>query len=207
MSLLEEAYLERITRLVDDLETRTEAEIVVAIVPQSGVYHDASGLFGALFGVLGLVFMVLNPWTVHGEWIPLEFAILYALGCLVAHKLPVLRRLFTVHARRVKEVKKAAASVFHDEKLSRTRSRTGLLVFYSIFERELLVIPDVGVETAVETAAFNRKVFELAKAPRGVAPEEDFAAGLKSLGELLAEALPPSDDNPDEIPNRPRTEV
>ena len=82
MSLLEDAYLDRITRLVDELETRTEAEIVVAIVPQSGVYHDASGLCGALLGALSLAFMVYNPWTVHDLFIPLEFALIYALGCL-----------------------------------------------------------------------------------------------------------------------------
>lgn len=207
MSLLDEAYLDRITRLVDELEAKTEAEIVVAIVPQSGVYHDASGLCGALLGALGLAFMVYNPWTVHDQLIPLEFALIYALGCLAAHKIDGLRRLFTGYERRSKEARKAAASVFHDEKLSRTRGRTGLLVFCSLFEREVLVLPDVGVEEAVEMGAWNKKVFELARAPRGVNPEEDFARGLKELGGLLAEALPPSDDNPDEIPNRPRTEV
>lgn len=208
MSGFSQDYFDRVTEAVEEAETKTSAEVVVAIHPQSGSYRDVDYLFGALVGLLGLIFIVFNPWTVHPPaLLPLETAALFAIGALGCSVCPALRRLLTTSKRRAQQTEATAQKLFCEEGVANTRARTGVLIYLSLLEREVAVMADVGVTDGVEPEAWSRMLFELKK----IGPASDSAAalleGIRRLGDVLGDHLPAGEDNPDEIPNRPRTKL
>ena len=197
---------DRVTRAVEETETGTSAEIVVAIHPHSGTYRDADYLFGALAALAGLVFIVFNRWTLHpAQLLPLEMAALFVTGALGCSMCPFLRRKLSTGKRREAQVRGMAAALFVEEGVANTRARTGVLLHLSRLEQQVEVIADVGVINTVEPQAWSRCLFELKKIGAASNTAEALLDGIRRLGDLLSEHLPAGEDNPDEIPNRPRT--
>jgi len=206
MHRFQENDFENVTRAVEEAETKTAAEIVVAVRPLSGRYRDVDYLFGGLVAVAGLVFIVFNPWTVHPPpLLPVEMVVLFAIGALASSLCGTLRRVLTTVNRRQAQLREAAAALFVDESVANTRARTGLLVYLSLLERQVEVIADVGITNHVQPEAWSRCLFELKK----IGPADDTARalvdGIRHLGDVLSQDLPAGEDNPDELPNRPRT--
>ena len=205
MTRFDQAYFDRLTEAVDEIETKTSAEIVVAVSPRSGTYRDADLLCGAGCAFLWLLFAVFNPWFVHPAWLlPIELGIVFGLGILTGFNISMLRRALTTGARRDDQVRTAAAAQFVQDGVTSTRERTGVLIYVSRLEQQTEVIGDTGVLDRVDPTAWNERVFALHKAASDNDPAEALLRGLNHLGELLASALPATDDNPDEIPNTPR---
>jgi putative membrane protein len=207
MQRFNQGYFESLTRAVEQAETKTAAEVVVAVRPQSGRYADVDYLFGGLVALVGLLFIVFNPWTWHpANLLPVEMAVLFAIGTLGCSVSPPLRRLLTTGKRRQSQLREAAAALFVEEGVANTRARTGVLVYVSLLERQVEVIPDVGITGHVQPDVWSHCLFELKKI--GSAPDAAQALldGIRRLGDVLSQDLPAGEDNPDELPNRPRTQ-
>ncbi|RME25398.1 MAG: hypothetical protein D6798_09055, partial [Deltaproteobacteria bacterium] len=93
---------------------------------------------------------------------------------------------------------------FHQELVHATRNRTGLLIYVSALEKQVLVLPDVGLDARVPRAEWNGLAWGPASDPHHPHDLDHFLAGLRAVGEILARHVPALDDNPDEIANAPR---
>jgi putative membrane protein len=194
-------YFEDVTRAVTEVEANTSAEIVVAVEPCSGNYRDVDLAVGSVVALAGLLGLFYSP-AEHPEWAALLDALaFYALGAWVSSALPVVRRVLTRRRRREEQVRAAAGAAFYDEGVGTTRGRTGVLVYLSLLERQLVVLADQGVTTAVPAHAWNACVTALRHIGQAGDPAGALLSGLSDLGSVLAAALPPSADNPDELPN------
>jgi len=203
MTAFDESYYAQVTEAVEQIESRTAAELVVVIEPHSGSYRDVSYLAGLLLALLALGFILLNPWTVHPpQLVPLEVLLFFVLGAGLTLRRPLLQRLLTSARRRREQVALAAAAQFFDQGVRRTRARTGVLVYLSLMERELRVLADSGVIQAVDQQAWQAALAGISAEVRN-RPAPALRDGLQTLGDLLAAALPATEDNPNELPNRP----
>jgi putative membrane protein len=109
-----------------------------------------------------------------------------------------LRRLVTPSSRRKEETRRAAGLAFHDLGIGRTSGRNGILVLVALFEHEVAVIPDVGVDPALIQAAAS----DLERSVHRPVPDFDaFLSALESLGPALAKAMPRRDDDVNELPD------
>ncbi len=206
MQRFSQGYFDSVTRAVEEAETNTSAEVVVAIRPQSGRYADADYLFGGLVALAGLLFIVFNPWTWHpAHLLPVEMVVLFVIGTLGCSACPPLRRRLTTGKRRHRQLHEAAATLFVEEGVANTRARTGVLVYLSLLERQVEVIADVGITRGVKPDVWSRCLFELRKIGSAADVAQSLLDGIRRLGSVLSEDLPAGDDNPDELPNRPRT--
>src|SRR5207253_2734961 len=106
--------------------------------------------------------------------------------------------------RRAAQVRAAAAAAFYEEQVWTTRARTGVLIYVSLMERETRVLPDRGITEAVAATDWNRSAQDLRQIAQAPQPAKALLAGVQEMGAVLAAVLPPSEDNPDELPNRPR---
>ena len=206
MNRFNQGYFDSVTSAVEQAETNTAAEVVVAVHPQSGRYGDADYLFGGLVALAGLVFIVFNPWTWHPAFLlPVEMVVLFAIGALGSSVSPPLRRLLTTKKRRQKQLREAAATLFVEEGVANTRARTGVLVYLSLLEQQVEVIADVGITGGVKPDVWSNCLFELKKIGSADDTAQALLDGIRQLGDVLSQYLPAGEDNPDEIPNRPRT--
>ncbi len=202
----DQAASENIAAAVRDIEKATDAEVVIVVRGRSGSYRHADYLFGALLAFAGLLFVLFSPFDFHTYWVPFDVALLFAVGAFVSFRSDTLRRLLTTDSFRTKAARAGAAAMFYEAGIANTHAENGLLIYLSLLERKMEVIADRGVLKAVPPLKWNHSVFELKEVAQKCEPE-DLINALRNLGAVLAEHLPATGENPNELADGPRIEL
>ena len=197
---------EVLTNCVKKIETTTDAELVLVVRARSGSYRHADYLFGALLAFAGLLFLLFSPFDFHQYWVAIDVALLFLLGTFGASRSNTLRRFLTSEKFRDEAVRISAAAMFYEAGIANTQAELGVLVYISLLERRLELIADRGILKAVPALEWNQTLFELHRVGKQPDPAT-LAAGLEKLGVLLAQHLPASTENPNELPDAPRFEL
>ena len=192
--LLNEVEAAAVAARVRAVETGTGAQIVVAIVGRSDVYHGLrwrAFAFGAALAALVLVASdLLRP-----DWISAHAALVHALAILglgallglIAHFSPAFARLFLERERAQTEVRQYAQVLFLERELFATNERNAVLILASSYERVVVVWPDTGYRGRVAEADWGRVVDPMLPAMRAGRASDALAAGLTALDALLVE--------------------
>lgn len=192
----------RVAAAITAIEKKTSAEIVVTMRPESASYRHADLTAGAVAALGYLCLFLYHPEPFDFTFFPLEQVGCFVLVALACSRLPALRRLLAGRRAREKNVELAAKAMFVDRGISKTRARTGVLVYLSELERGVVVIPDVGLDPERLGEKYARAVAALREAGRGGRGSLDaFVKALDEIGDALAAAYPVSDDDIDELPN------
>ena len=211
--IFSESDLEAVRRAVGGAERRTSGEIVPYVVGASDDYLETGwrgATLGALLGALAaaLVHELAGLW---GGWFaawvvapPLAGA---AAGFLAATYLQPVRRLFIDVSTVDRNVRRRAEQAFLHEELFRTRDRTGILVFLSLFERRVVVLADSGISAVVAQKEWDAIVADLVVGIRAGHAAQALVEGITACGAVLerhgVEIRP---DDRDELSNALRTE-
>jgi putative membrane protein len=197
---------ETLAQAVRDIEKNTDAEIVIVVRRRSGTYRHADYLCGAVMAFVGLVFVLFSPFEFHTFWVPFDVIGLFIAGAFVCSRTDFIRRVLTTKKFRSSSVRTGAAAMFYEDGIANTSAENGLLIYLSIFERRVEVIADRGILKAVPALKWNNAVFALKQVGRS--PEsEKLIKAVRELGELLAQHLPPTGENPNELADGPRFEL
>ncbi|MGE5236062.1 MAG: TPM domain-containing protein [Acidobacteriota bacterium] len=179
-----------IEKAVKSAELTTSGEIVPYAVNQSDHYHEAmwkASTLGALAGALGAAFVheVASVWGYGWLWLALPTALGAAVGYVLATLIVPLRRWLVPVEERERMVQLRAAAAFLEQEVFKTRDRTGILVFVSIFERRVVILADAGITALVGQAEWNAIVDEIVVGIRSGAPGTALARAIGRCGELL----------------------
>ena len=202
----DQAACEALAQQVREIESNTDAEIVIVVRARSGPYRHADFLCGALLAFAGLLFVLLSPFDFHTYWVPLDVALLFVLGAFVSSRSNLLRRLLTTKKFRARAARTGAAAMFYEAGIANTHAENGLLIYLSLLERRLEVFADRGILTSVPALEWNHALFELNQAGRRAEPGS-LTKALQELGVLLAKHKPATGENPNELPDMPRFEL
>ncbi len=189
------SFADAIERVVSEIEARTDAEVVVVTAPCSGSYRDVTFATAAAVGWGVLAFLIWSPIPFEAVWFPVEVA---AAGGLTAWAMssPSYAVRLTTRARRQRQVRESAHAAFAVENVHATAARTGVLVYVSACEGEALVLPDHGLLGRIPGTVWA----DLAVDARSL---DSLVAGLRALGEILAEHVPVTAGDRDELANTP----
>jgi putative membrane protein len=202
----DQAAGEKLAQAIREIEKETDAEIVIAVRGRSGNYRHADYLCGAILAMIGLVFVLFSPFEFHTYWVPVDVTILFIAGAFVSARSDFIRRLLTSKDFRAKSARTGAAAMFYEAGIANTSAENGLLIYLSLLERRLEVIADRGVLKAVPALKWNNSVFELKRIGRD--PQaENLIKAVRDLGRVLAEHMPATGENPNELPDGPRIEL
>lgn len=192
----------KIVEAVKAVESQSSAEIVVSVKARSDDYRDVDLAVGLVFGLITLVVLIYHPAELDENLMPVETLIAFVVGSAVVNKIGGLKRLLLSKKRRDARTLASARASFVEAGVSRTRDRSGILVFVSELERSVCVVPDVGVDTAKLGASWLEKIggLERAAASLDVAA---FAGALGELGPILAATYPRREDDTNELPDAP----
>jgi putative membrane protein len=205
-SVFDTAARTALTNCIREIEKGTDAELVLIVRARSHSYAAANYLFGALLAFAGLNFLLFTPFNFHQYWVPIDIALLFVLGAYASSRSNAIRRRLTRKSVRNKSVREAAAAMFYEAGIANTKAEMGVLVYLSLLERRLELIADRGILKAVPALEWNQVLFELHQAGKQPRPET-LSAGLEKLGILLAQHLPASAENLNELPDAPRFEL
>jgi putative membrane protein len=199
--MIDDGMRQRIAAAVASAEQGTRAEFVAAIARRADDYRSNSlmaGLAGALVG--GVAAWLLLPWPGAGETLACELA-----GFLVVFTLSAFTPLGMriVPARRKRHrASRLAKLVFLQRGLASTEEHCGVLFFVSRAERYVEIVPDIGIDQAVEPGAWQKIVDAFTASVKRGEVEQGFVAAIETVGALLARHYPAQGENPIRIPNR-----
>ncbi len=187
-------------RVIARVEGLTSAELLVAVRRRSGDYRAAAYHFGLLVAGGLVAGLLLVPRAFSVGAISLDALLAFVVGAVLAWNVSPLLRLMLRRSTLVKCVEDAARVAFFDLGVSRTKGRTGVLVYVSTFEQRCAVLTDVGIAVEALEPGFSRCRAELCRAVerRSVAELE---RALLELGACLAERMPREHDDQNELPD------
>jgi putative membrane protein len=191
-----------VKRAIQEIESQTSAEVMVAVRPISGNYRAADYLAGSLVALVVVLVFVFHPDPFDSNLFPLEVVAAFGVGAVLSATMVPLRRLLTPPSTLHSNVVRAAKEKFYDRGVSKTRDRSGLLVFVSMFEREAVLVPDVGIDRN----AHGRELSEAEELLVAAVRRKDvdaFTEALGTLGPTLAAICPRRDDDTNELPDEP----
>ena len=99
------------------------------------------------------------------------------------------------------EVEEAAFTAFYANGLHHTRDLTGILIYVSVFERQVQVLADKGINDKVDPQVWQEVVAMVTDGIKAGTPGEALCKGVTRCGELVTERFPVKPDDTDELPN------
>jgi putative membrane protein len=159
-----EQDLARVKQAIQQAESKISGEIVPFIVERSDAYTIASyraAVLSAAIFFLGIIFIdrYVPDYAVYDP----IFIFLIVLaggvaGALLAAKIDVLQRVFISQQHFDSVTKQKAEAAFLQEEVFNTKQRTGILIFISFFEHEVIVMADKGISKVVEQKEWDSMV-------------------------------------------------
>jgi putative membrane protein len=186
--------VDRIKAAVREAEGQTSGEIVPYVVARSDDYEEAEWRGGFLLATIALAGTAVYDfytarWLLFG---PAEVALAGLLagiaGLLLVKWFHPLKRLLAGRPLLRYRVQLRAAEAFIAEEVFATRHRTGILLFISILEHEVLVVGDAGINSKVEKFEWEGVVRRIVAGIRKGKPADGLVDAIRECGELLRRA-------------------
>lgn len=185
--------LSRIKEAVKQAEDKISGEIVPVFVETSGYYNIAN--YRGAFGTATLAFFII---VIFDRYVPavaiydpvLIFLIVMIaglLGAVAAHYLDPVKRWLLNQGHLDQATKRRAENAFLEEEVFNTRHRTGIMIFISFFEREVIVMADRGISKVVEQKEWDNMVQIIIDHVRKGKVTEGLEIAIKRCGEVLLE--------------------
>lgn len=190
---LTEEEQQRLDRRIAETEKRTGSQIVLAVIGRCDNYPElpwkAFALAASTAGFAAVLLDWIRPsWNQSGT-VHLAVAATLIAGAgagLLTVVLPAFARLFLDRNRREAETRQYAEALFLKRQLYATQARTGILVLVSLFERQVVVLPDTGLATRLgkDTLAvvIEGMTRSLTDGPVSTALEQGLAGLEQALG-------------------------
>jgi len=191
-----ESDLKRIKDAVKAAEDKISGEIVPVIVDRSGEYTIAN-YKGCLLGAsLAYVTMIiLDRYVIEAShtlfYDPVFIFAVVILGGLLGAWIPTIsdpvKRFLVTQGYQDHATRQRAENAFLEEEVFNTRQRTGIMIFISFFEHEVIVMADSGISKLVDQKQWDKIVADLIQNIRNGKIVEGLEQGIKQCGAILLE--------------------
>lgn len=188
-----EEQLGHIREAVRKAEENISGEIVPVFVERSGHYTIANyraAIIGAiLFFVLVILFDRFFPAMAIYDPLLILIIVLTGglLGYIIAQFVPWIKRLFVSKAQQQYATRQRAENAFLQEEVFNTRHRTGIMLFVSFFEHEVIVMADRGIAKVVDQQEWDRIVKSITGGISSGNLIGSMEAAIARCGEILKE--------------------
>lgn len=209
---------EAIKQAVAGAESKTSAEIIPAITSSSGRYDRGEDIFGVLTGLI----FVAAAWQfqdirfIAGDWgaypvlslnlfhVIVISAAGFITGTCAAAWFPCLKLPFLTKKEIDEEIERGAAAAFYRCRVRGTTGSTGVLIYISLFERRVRVLPDNSIKERFAQADWEKICDVVTEGMRKGSPAESLCAAIIMCGEMLASRFPAQPGDVNELGNELR---
>lgn len=214
--LFSEKSRRRVSSAIRDAELKTSAEIVPVVATASGRYDRAEAVFGFLMSLIlvslgWLICPYLHPQADWGQGMFLNssgllpflvtMVIGFALGNTLASYVPVFKLPFVPNREMQEEVMRAAQATFMSSKIRKTKGATGILLYISLLEHRVIVLPDEMIAEKLPDHDWKDICDILVDGMKQKHPVPALEQAIERCGNLLKEVLPREQDDVDELKN------
>jgi putative membrane protein len=203
--VLKPADLNTIADAIQKAEAQTSGEIVPMLVRRSSAVGHVPFLLA--FIMLPLLFVAhlessrFLGFTPQPAWLLAEACLAILLGELLA-RLPLAQRWCVPKHDRAAAVENRALVEFHLAGLDKTSGATGVLIFISLMERQVVVLADKGIASKLPMDTWKDVVdLTLAGIKQG-GLGQGLSQAILRCGELLKPHFPIKPDDVNELENK-----
>lgn len=220
MPRFSEAEHQRVSDAVAEAERSSDGEIVTIVAPRSDAYHDV----GLHYAILAMLLVPTAAALVPQSWIDWGLALIFGWNASLSFRLLMLlivvtmavvflivrfafawmplRMAMTPGSTKTRRVRRRAVELFRAGTERRTKGRTGILLYLSLIERRAEIVADEAIHGRVEPDVWGDAMAALVDGVKAGRPGEGMGQAVGKIGEVLARCLPPTLDNPNELPDR-----
>lgn len=190
----------RLESAIRDVEDQSAGELVVVVAGQADHYRAVPLLWGLLAALV-------VPWpliwlTDLGPARIFQAQLLAALAFCLLLSWPALRFALVPASVKRARVHEAAAREFLSRGLTRTREKTGILIYVALAEHRAEILADTGIADRVEPRVWHDIIATLTGEIREGRLAEGLVAAIGEAGAILARHAPSRFDDTDELPNK-----
>ena len=190
----------RLAQAIGDVEDDTSGEIVLVIAEQAGHYRAIPVLW-ALLGALAAPWPLLWLTALSASRILLiQLAVALVLSLVLSW--PKLRYALVPRSIKLAQGHEAASREFLRRGLTRTREKTGVLIYLALAEHHAEILADTGIADRVDAGIWAGIVADLTAAIGAGRLTEGLIEAIRRIGAILAEHVPPRLDDVDELPDK-----
>lgn len=220
MHPISDADRDLITAAVAKAESASDGEIVTIVAPRSDAYHDV----GLHYAVLAMLLVPIGGLIVPQSWLDWATGLVFGWNAVLSFRVLMLlifvkmallflivryalawmplRMKLTPGRTKHRRVRRRARELFRACCELKTRRRTGVLLYLSLAEKRAEIVADQAIASQVGPEVWGEAMAALIDEVKAGRPGHGMALAVEKIGGVLAPILPPTLDNPDELPNR-----
>lgn len=186
----------RLDKRIAEVEKLTNAQIVLAVIKRSDSYAElpwkAFALGASIAGLLIFIIdLTISYWISHVVMLIAVAAMLSAgaFFAILSVFVSSFSRLFLSAYRAETEVRQYAESLFLNKELFATTKRTGILILVSLFEKQIIILPDKGLNAGLNKDDMQKIISKMTMPLK----QNDITRAMEVGLEQLSEALGKSD--------------
>lgn len=191
---------ERIKAAVTKAELNTSGEVVPVIVSRSDFYAVAHF---RLAMITAMVFALVSYYF-YDFLDPIFLIYIQVPGLILGYALtyiPFVKRVFITKNEVREEVRQRAIEIFHNQQVSATKDRTGIMIYISLLERRVEVLADSGITNQLPADYWDILVRDLTSNIKQSNVTSGLEAAIMKCGASLSEKFPIQADDKNERPN------
>jgi len=199
MALINDSERQQIADLIAEVERHTDAELVTVLAARSDDYRYIPVLWAALAALAVPSLLLFSPLGADAV-----AASQLGVFCILAlaFRLPFLHtRLIPASVRRWRAANMARRQ-FLERSLHHTAGDTGVLIFVSEAEHYVEILADRGIDRHVAPERWRSLITDFVAAMKNGQTLSGFEITITRVGEILAEAVPKTPDNHNELDDR-----
>lgn len=207
MNRFNETFRTKLYETIELIENNSLVEMVVIIKPQSSRYRDIPVWSGIVFSFLLYTFFMFSPfefgvYLIYGMTI-LSFFFVFGLFSISNF----LHSLFVKKSRMTRNVEINARAIFQKGGIRFTQERIGTLVYISLLEKLVFILPDRGAENAIPVDEWKeiKQDFQSIFDTRDVPGE--LINKLNKWQPIFAKYIPPVENDINELPDDMNVEL
>ena len=210
----------KVSAAVAEAESRTSGEIVTVVADRSDGYADIALAWSAAISLSVLTLLVFFPdpplrlyESLHGtwnaEWLPADvFGAAAAIGIVTFLLMTAIQLYDPIRFALVpgiiktNRVEDRAIELFKVGAERRTQGRTGVLLYLSMREHRAEIVADQPIVEKVEAEVWGRAMADMLVEIKRGRIADGLAAGVRDVGEVLAQHFPREANDRNELPDR-----
>jgi putative membrane protein len=217
---LSEADHVLVSAAVAKAERESDGEVVTIVAQRSDAYHDV----GLHYAVLAMLLVPTLGALLPQDWIDRALGLVFGWNATLSFRLLMvllfvklavvflivryalawmpLRMALTPASTKTRRVRRRAVELFRAGTEKRTKGRTGVLLYLSLLEHRAEIVADEAIHSRVAPDVWGDAMAALVEHVKAGRVGEGMAVAVEKIGAVLAECLPPTLDNPNELPDR-----
>ena len=199
----------RIEDAVAAVEKKTSGEIVPFVVESSSGYRWVHLLWPMVGWLIASSAILIHAMTSHFPTSvshSITYQTLVAVVMFAISFIPAVKRASIPAYMKDEKVETKCHATFLRAGLTKTKSRTGVLIFFSLFERRIVIWADEGIFKKVPQEFWKQQVDNLVKGIHEGRAVDLLCEIIHSVGVKLAENFPIDPNDINELSDSLRTE-